>query len=58
MDKGGEGTGVAEEEDSFVDIDDILDPEGVPALRMLRLEATQRPPVVTRFERVVKVGYF
>ena len=43
-------------EDSSVDIDDILDPEEAPARRILRLEAIQRPPVVTSSGRVVKVG--
>ena len=51
------GREIEENEDSSVDIDDILDPEGAPARRILPLEATQRPPVVTRSGRVVKVGY-
>ena len=40
-----------------VDIDNILDREEAPVHRILRLEATQRPPVVSRSGRVVKVGY-
>ena len=52
----GWGSEIEEYEDSSVDIDDILDPEEAPARRILRLEATQRPPVVTRSGRVVKVG--
>ena len=55
IDEGG-GESEIEYEDSSVDIDDILDPEGAPARRILRLEATQRPPVVRRSGRVVKVG--
>ena len=51
------GSEIEENEDSSIDIDDILDPEGTPARKILRLEATQRPPVVTRSGRVVKVGY-
>ena len=43
-------------EDSSVDIDDILDPEEAAAGRILCLEATQSPPVVTSSGRVVKVG--
>ena len=53
---GGGGSEIEEYEDSSVDIDNILDPEGAPARRILRLEATQRPPVVTRSGRVVKDG--
>ena len=51
------GSEIEENEDSSVDIDDILDSKGAPAGRILRLDATQRPPVVTRSGRVVKVGY-
>ena len=51
------GSEIEENEDSSVDIDDILDPKGTPARRILRLDATQRPPVVTRSGRVVNVGY-
>ena len=51
------GSEIEENEDSSVDIDDILDSEGAPARRILRLDATQRLPVVTRSGRVVKVGY-
>ena len=54
-DEGGGGSEIEENEDSSVGIDDIMDPEGAPARRILRLEATQRPPVVTRSGRVVKV---
>ena len=54
--EGGWGSETEENEDSSVDIDDTLDPEEAPARRILCLEATQRPPVVTRSERVVKVG--
>ena len=50
------GSEIEENEDSSVDIDDILGPEGAPARRILRLDATQRPPVVTRSGGVVKVG--
>ena len=51
------GSEIGENEDSPADTDDILDPEGAPARRILRLDATKRPPVVTRSGRVVKVGY-
>ena len=54
--EGGGGSEIEEYEDSSADIDDILDLEGAPARRILRLEATQRPPVVTRSGRVVKIG--
>ena len=57
IDESGGGSEIEENEDSSVDIDDILDPEGAPAHRILCLEATQRPPVVTISERMVKVGY-
>ena len=50
------GSEIEEYEDSSVDIDDTLGPEEAPACRILRLEATQRPPVVTSSGRVVKVG--
>ena len=46
-----------EEECSFIDIDDILDPEGALARISLRLEAAQRPPVATRSAMVVKVSH-
>ena len=45
------GSEIEENEDSSVDIDDILDPEGAPARRILCLDATQKPPVVTRSGR-------
>ena len=54
--KGGWGSEIEEYEDSSVDIDDILGPEEAPVYRILRLEATQRLPVVTSSGRVVKVG--
>ena len=54
--EGGWGSEIEGYEDSSVDIDDILDPEEAPAGRILRLEATRRPPVVTSSGRVVKVG--
>ena len=54
--EGGWGSEIEGYEDSSVDIDDILDPEEAPAGRILRLEATQSPPVVTSSGRVVKVG--
>ena len=56
IDEGGGVSEIEENEDSSVDIDDILDPEGAPARRILRLDATQRPPVVTKSGGLVKVG--
>ena len=56
IDEGDWGSEIEEYEDSSVDIDDTLDPEEAPARRIPRLEATKRPPVVTRSGRVVKVG--
>ena len=55
--KGGGGSEIKENEDSFVNIDDVLDPEGAVAPRILHLDATQGPPVVTRSGRVVRIGY-
>ena len=40
-----------------INIDNILNPDGAPARKILCLEVIQRPPVVTRFGRVAKVGY-
>ena len=57
VDKGGGGNEIEESERSSVNIDNILDQDGVPTRRILCLEATQWPPVITRFGRVVKVGY-
>jgi hypothetical protein len=57
VDDPGSGSEIEEEEDSFVDVDDILDPEGAPECRKLRLEAALRPPVVTRSGRVVKTTH-
>ena len=55
---GGRGESEIEESKrSSVDIDNILDPDGAPARRILCLEVIQRPPVVTRFGGIVKVGY-
>ena len=51
------GSEIEESERSSVDIDNTLDPDGEPARRILSLGVTQRPPVVTRFGGVVKVGY-
>ena len=53
---GGGGSEIEESERSSVDIDKILDPDGAPACRILCLEVIQRPPVVTRFGGIVKVG--
>ena len=38
--EGGGVSEIEENEDSSVDIDEIMDPEGAPARRILRLEAT------------------
>ena len=54
---GGGRSEIEESKRSSVDIDNILDPDGAPARRILYLEVIQRPPVVTRFGRVVKVDY-
>ena len=40
-DEGGGGSEIEENEDSLVDTDNILGPEGAPAYRILRFEATQ-----------------
>ena len=50
------GGGNWEEEDYFVDIDDVLDPEGATECRISRLGVPERPPVVTGPGRVVKTG--
>ena len=42
---------------SSIDIDNILNPDEAPARRILCLEVMQRPPVLTRFGGVAKVGY-
>ena len=57
VDMGGGGSEIEESERSSVDIDNTSDPDGAPAHRNLFLGITQRPPVVTKFGRVVKVGY-
>ena len=57
VDMGGGGSEIGESERSSVDIGNTSDPDGAPARRILFLGFTQRPPVVTRFGRVVKVGY-
>ena len=40
IDEGGGVSEIEENEDSFVDIDEIMGPEEAPARRILRLEAT------------------
>ena len=40
IDEGGGVSEIEENEDSSVDIDEIMNPEGAPARRILRLEAT------------------
>ena len=57
VDISGRGSEIEESEHSSVDIDNTLNPDEAPACRILFLGITQRPPVVTRFRRVVKVGY-
>ena len=57
VDMGGVGSEIEESERSSVDIGNTLDPDGSPARRILFLGVTLRPPVVTIFGRVVKVGY-
>ena len=54
---GGGGSEIEESKRSSVDIDNILDPDGAPVRTILCLEVIQRPPVVTRFGGIVKVGY-
>ena len=56
VDMDDEGSEIEKSERTSIDIDEILDPDGAPTRRILFLEVTQRPPVVTRFGRVVKVG--
>ena len=53
-DSGGE---IWEEEDSFVDIDDLLDQEGEAGYGVAHLGVLERPPVVTRSGRAVKTGH-
>ena len=57
VDMGGVRSGIEESEYSSVDIGNTLDPDGSPACRIFFLGVIQRPPVVTIFGRVVKVGY-
>ena len=54
---GGVGSEIEESERSSVDIGNAFDPDESPACRILFLRVIQRPPVVTIFGRVVKVGY-
>ena len=44
VDMGGGGSEIEESKRSSVDIDNILDPDGAPARRILCLEDIQRPP--------------
>ena len=53
-DSGGE---IWEEEDSFVDIDDLLDQEGEAGYGVACLGVLERPPVVTRSGRAVKTRH-
>ena len=54
---GGGGSEIEESKRSSVDIDNTLNPGETPARRTLCLEDIKRPPIVTRFGRVAKVGY-
>lgn len=45
------------EEDSFVDADDFLGPEGAAGCGIARLGVAERPPVITRSGRAVKTGH-
>ena len=54
---GGGGSEIEESKRSLVDIDNILNPDEAPELRILCLEVIQRPPVVTRFGRVAIKGW-
>ena len=54
---GGRGSEIEESKRSSVDIDNILDPDGIPVCTILCLEVIQRPSVVTIFGGIVKVGY-
>ena len=56
VDMNGGESKIEESEHTSVDIDNILDPDGAPARRILCLEVTQRPPIVIKYGRVVKVG--
>ena len=51
------GSEIEESKRSLVDIDNTLNPDEAPALRILCLEVIQSPPIITRFGGVVKVGY-
>ena len=53
-DSGGENW---EEEDSFVDTDDFLNPEGAAGCGIARLGVAERSPVITRSGRAVKTGH-
>ena len=57
VDMGGMGSEIEKSERSSVNIGNTLDTDGSPARRIISLGVTQRPPVVTIFGRVVKVGY-
>ena len=48
------GAEIWEEEDSFVDIDDLLDHEGAAGCGVARLGVLERPPVITKSGRAVK----
>ena len=54
---GGWGSEIEGGKRSSVNIDNILNPDEAPVCRILCLEVIQRPPVVTRFGKVAKVGY-
>ena len=51
------GAEIWEEEDYFVDIDDLLDQEGAAGCGVARLGVLERPPVITRSGRAVKTGH-
>ena len=53
-DSGGE---IWEEEDSFADIFDFLDPGGAAGCGIARLGIPERPLVITRSRRVAKTSY-
>ena len=55
-DKSDSGGGNWEDEDSFVDTDDFLDPWGAVGCGIARLGIAERPPVITRSGRLVKTG--
>ena len=56
-DESDSGGGNWEEEDSFVDTDDFLDPGGAAGCGIARLGVSERPPVITRSGRAVKTGH-